>query len=797
MWLSKINFIFCFFCFSLLSFNSNGQLVSGQVKSIHGNPIPFASIHVLNSPIQTVSDSLGRFKLSLSQGKYQLQIQALGYASKIEDIEVSTSDTNFELFMNDEITTLDEIIITANKKEENIIVVPVSATILTAEKINETRTWELEDLKALVPNYQYADLGVNYQQVQSIRGISVFSENPSVATYIDGVSALDVNANGIQFTDIERIEVLRGPQSTLYGRSAMGGVINIITKQPSNKTSMMFESSIGNQGLQRYALALKTPLKSNKLYIGINGQYQKQYGYYYNDLSNEMSFDGQPLKGISEDGQRVGDEESYYGNFLLKYIVNKNIDITFNSKFQKDQSIGASMYYQAVENEKTAIKNPYKLAVNKLGSHKRNINNNALSINYKHQYFQLTSVSSYQFIQQYYQNIDQDLTAYDLATGSTFHHKEGDAIPQQVLNQEIRLTSPNTNKKIKWTLGTYAFYQKYDKRYATRYERLALFFGETPGLQVAQNDEQNYGLALFAQTTYSLKEKMEFTLGLRYDSEWRKSTISKFNMDSLGNINYTVPEFNRSIHFSAFSPKAIITYLFQKNHHLYLSYSKGFRAGGINTASNLNGYETYNPEYSDNIELGHKINSKNGKHTLQTSLFYLYWTNLQLDLRTDNGIYVMHNIGNVKSMGFEIETSSKLIKRLRSDISIGYNNSHYQDFVFLNDNIKGNTTILTPSTTIFTGLQYELKLFKNNILLIRGEWRNFGKQYFDLANTIAQPNYSVFNSRIELKHNSMSIAFWVNNILNKNYISYSMPGYFKYTIINRPRSIGLTLKISI
>jgi outer membrane receptor protein involved in Fe transport len=119
---------------------------------------------------------------------------------------------------------LEEVMVTANKREESIVKVNTSITSLSAKKLEDTRTWGLSGLSALVPNYNYQELGVSFQQIQAIRGIQVFSENPAVSTYIDDVNNIDILANGFAFTDIERIEVLRGPQGTLYGRNEYSGV---------------------------------------------------------------------------------------------------------------------------------------------------------------------------------------------------------------------------------------------------------------------------------------------------------------------------------------------------------------------------------------------------------------------------------------------------------------------------------------------------------------------------------------------------------------------------------------------
>lgn len=651
-------------------------------------------------------------------------------------------------------------------------------------------------MRGLVPNYQYADLGVGYQQMQAIRGISVFSENPSIATYIDGVNALDVSANGMQLIDIERIEVLRGPQGTLYGRNAMGGVLNIITKQPTAKPGGFVEVSLGNQGLQRYAVGLKIPLVKDKLFAGVSGQYQKQFGFYFNDLSDKMSFDGVPLKGTAEDGQRMGDEESFYGNIFLKWLPSSKWKIVLNVKAQRDQSTGASMYYQAVENEAVAVKNPYKMAVNSLGSNSRSIVNTSLAANYYHSKFSFVSVSAYQYILQAYKNIDQDLFPYDLATGATYDKNVGDPMPQRVVSQEFRFSSAPSAKRVTWTAGTYLFYQQYNKRYAATYEKLALLFGERPGTKVSQTDDENSGAAVFGEATYHLKKKWEFTIGLRYDFESRSTLVGKFDIDSANHKTYTVPLNKRSKSFHALSPKAVVSYKLNANHHLYISYSRGFRAGGINTSSKVSGYETYKPEYSDNAELGYKFNSANNQYSLQSSFFYLYWHDLQLDLRTDGGVYVINNIGNVQSLGFEIEATAKPVKNLLADVSIGYNHSRYQNFNFLGQNIKGNKTIMAPAVTLFTGLQYLAELPKQFGILVRGECRYMGEQYFDLINSIKQPGYALLNARVELKYKSVGLSLWIQNIANKKYIAYAMPGYFRYTILNRPRQYGATLNLN-
>lgn len=778
------------------SFSAFGQKISGRVNSIDGKPVPFATISVLNLSKGTISDSLGNFEISLSAGAYKIMVSAMGFSSQVEDVVVDSSEVFIEFALQSEVRALDEVIVSANKTEQPLLDIPVSVTHLSAQQLLESRTWNLEDLRALVPNYQYADLGVSYQQVVAIRGISVFSENPAIATYIDGVNAFDVTANGLQMLDVEKIEVLRGPQGTLYGRNAMGGVINIVTGKPTAKAEGFFESGVGNLGLQKYSFGIKYPICKNLLFSGISGQYEKRFGYYFNDLSNKTSFEGIPLTGSKEDGERMGDEESYFLNYYLKWYPVDQFKTVFNFKTQRDQSTGASMYYQAVENEVTAVKNPYKMAVNDLGSNYRTLLNSSVSLIYSSPKISASSITAFQYILQQYEGIDIDLFPYDLGTGSTFADKSGDPIPQRVLSQEFRLASAENNSPLTWSVGSLFFDQSYNKRYATHYKRLALLFGEQPGIAVSQNDDTNSGMAVYGQFVFHLNEKWEFTTGLRYDYEERNSLISRFRIDSTGVRSYSVPEIAKSKKFNAFSPKGVVSYKLKSRNHFYISYCRGYRVGGINASTKATDYEFYNPEFSENFELGYKYFSENKKYSVQSSAFLIYWKDLQIDYRTDNGVYVVNNIGDVNSTGLEVEAEAKPLSFLHFNASIGINHSRYQQFNFLGDDIKGKHTILAPPVTIFAGIRF-LALQKKAIkLTCISECRYMGDQYFDLINTIKQPAYSVLNAHIIADYKYVSVSGWVRNITDVHYLAYAMPGYFRYSILNRPRTIGFSVKVN-
>lgn len=764
--------------------------LKGVIKDSEGIPLQNIHVQILNSSMEAASDNQGNFSFSVANGSYSLLVRSIGYADLLKTIEVK-SDTTIIFQLATSISTLDEVVVSASKKEVAIINIPGAVTSLSAEKIRDTKIWELGDLTGIIPNFQYAQLGVSYQHQMAFRGISVFSETPSVATYIDGVIALNVAGNGFQLMDVERIEVLRGPQGTLYGRNAMGGVINIITRQPSNKKNGFFETSIGNQGLQRYGFGVKTPLIKNKLFFGLSGQFQRMHGFYTNDLSDKSTFLHEPLKGTPEDGVRVGDENSYYGNMFLKWIPNEKTQITFNTKFQYDHSTGASSYYQAVESDTTAVRHPYKFAVNTLGSHQRSVLNSHLSLRYYHSKYQLNTSFSFQHVRQGYQHIDQDLWPYDLAAGYTFRDELGDAYPQNILSHETRFSSVKDKKGWKWTAGAFAFYQQNDKRYAAVYQELALFFGMQPGTEITITDQHNSGAALFGEISLPVR-KWEFTAGLRGDIENRRTRVARYYLSESGEKEYNIPDTSLNSTYYAISPKAAIQYHIADNQQLYLSYSRGFRAGGNNLFTRGK-YAEYLPETSNNYELGYKILSSDRKYQLSAVLFFLQWNNMQLDMQPEPGYWIIDNIGTAKSLGAEIEFSTRPVKGLSIDANLGINHARYGEFFFLGENIKGYQAILAPASTLQIAPQYSLSV-KDFLLTFRVDWRRIGKQFFDLNNTIHQPAYHLLNLRSAVQYKFVNLALWVQNATGTEYLAFAMPGYFKNSVLNRPRTFGTTIQ---
>ena len=696
---------------------------------------------------------------------------------------------------------LEEVIVTANKREESIIKVNTSVTSLSSKKLEDTRTWGLSGLTALVPNYNYQELGVSFQQIQSIRGIQVFSENPAVSTYIDDVNNIDILANGFAFTDIERIEILRGPQGTLYGRNAMGGVVNIITKKPTNQTNGFAETSFGNLGLQRYSTGIKTPIIKDKLYFGLNGLYQTQDGFLKNNISGTSATD------TNLNGKSVGGEKNLYGNMFLKWLVNNRFHLTLNLKGQQDKS-NNSGFMVSQFSDTYAFANPDVINLSRIQSHERNILNTSLVAKYNADKFTITSISALQTISFGFKDLD-----FPGIYHSYYDGKIGELLPpQKVWSQELRINSHSDNK-FQYTAGVYAFTQKgYEPTTNTAYELSdaeAAAFGLPSGTYlINRNRSNNSGLAGFGEMSYQLTNKLKATVGLRYDYEKREATFNGFGDAML--FNGVVTDINPNItadgNYSAISPKFSVNYSVNELSNIYATYTRGFRAGGINASSLPVGVrQTFDPEYSNNYEIGYKSYLLNKKLSVGASAFLIQWKDLQFYNLVAPFTYARENVGNAQSAGIEIEVSALPVKGLQLDGSFGFNPTEYKGFDLKRVNfgtgvesttaIGGNKLSNAPTHTLFLGAQYEYSINQKLKAIVRGEIRNLGKQYTDIQNQIEQPSYTLLNSRIGLTYGKYSLCIWGQNLTNERYLAYGNPdsSFGRQSRMAQPRTFGLTL----
>ena len=751
-----------------IALTTNGQGISGILQNEKGSPIDGATISVLNTSFQTISNQKGYFSFNeLKTGNYTLYIKSLGYADVSKEININATNnsksTDIKFTLIASTNQLDEVVVTAEKKEALLQKIPASISSLNAKEINAFGLWNTKEITGIIPNLYSADPGDN-RDVTSVRGIATSSYDPTVATYIDGVNQFSLDTYIPTLFDIERIEVLRGPQGTLYGRNAMGGVINIITKQPNNISSGFADISLGNYNQQRITAGFKTPLIKDKLFFGASILSNKRDGYYTNEFT-QTSYDNQ--NGLS-------------GNYFLKYIVSSRWDINLNFKQLANENQGP---FPLVFGTEDALNNPYRLNQNSTTTMKDKTSNSSLSIRYAASGFNFSSQTAYQQNYRYYTNpIDGDFSPIDaISVINNYGNKWNN---NKVLTQDFKFTSaPSNNSKFKWTAGAFLFYQDAPVKQATRFgiDANLMMIGDSLFSIINTSTTLKKGFAVYGQATYALSNQLNMTFGLRNDYENQtQSILGEYQHDPSTELYTTRTDTLGRTHFNALSPKLSLDYQVNNYSLWYGSYSKGFRAGGLSPLSSdpsqppLLGYL---PEYSNNFETGIKNNWLNNKLILNIALFYTKVTDAQVpSLILPDAITITKNTGQLSSKGVEAELMFIPTKGLLLQYSFGTTSASYDKLEIASQgasiNLAGKRPIFTPATTSLLAAQYSYPVSSELQIMLRGEWKYIGTTYFDLSNSIEQSPYHLLNAKLGMEYKKTALSFWAKNLAGTKYISY-------------------------
>ncbi|MCC8359784.1 TonB-dependent receptor [Salinimicrobium sediminilitoris] len=778
--------------FTLISMTSGAQetgRLTGKIISESAEPLENVQVNLLNSSYQTTTSGEGIFSFSaVPYGSYIIRLGKRGYSETTQIVNIDSELVEIEIIFSAEGERLKEVVVTAQKREELIQEIPLSITSLSYENVKQSQIQNANDLTAISPNLYASDPG-DRRTVTSIRGIVTTSYDPAIATYIDGVNQYNLDTYITQLFDIERIEVLRGPQGTLYGRNAMGGVINIITREPQKETTVFGEATLGNYNQQRYMAGIRTPL-TDKLFFGAAGLYEEREGFYTNEFT----------------GSSYDDQKNFSGNYYLKYLFSPTWNATLNLKHFSAENEGAFPLNMGID---AALENPYTLNQNQLSTMKDNTFNTSLVIDHKGENLNFSSQTAYQQNYRYYQNpIDADFSPLDALSIINDYGRDWNTV--KVATQEFRLSSPSgSGRNLKWTAGTYMFYQESPVKQATHFgEDAALMGSEDINYSLINTSEAiGKGIAFFGQLNYEVTEKLGLIAGLRYDYEYKKQSIlGEYQPDSEPEPIFEYqPDSTATASFNAFSPKAGLTYDLSEENLVFFTYSRGFRAGGLTPLSADPSqpplYE-YDPEFSNNFEIGTKNSFLDNRLLVNATLFYTEVTDVQVPtLVMPDGVIVTRNTGSLNSKGVEVELRALLTTGLELSYDLGFTDASYESLLIAQDgsevNFKDNKQIYTPEVTSMLALQYQSNLGLNEDweFTARAEWKYLEEQYFDLANNLRQEPYSLYNGNVGVSYRDIKLMIWGRNIFDTDYVSY---GYnFGAVHLGNPATMGVTLSFEI
>jgi len=774
-------FVFAFLLITLSGFSQETIKLSISAKNKQGIKVEGIEVSLLNSnQLVVVNEKTGIVFNNLSKGYYELLITAEGYASVIWKGQLDRSQ-EVSILMESNSIKLDEVVVSSDKKQANILNTPGSISSINAKQIRDMRIWEISDLSGFAPNLFIANSGDN-RNVTGIRGMVTTSYDQSVATYVDGVAQFNLDTYIPQLNEIESIDIIRGAQGTFYGRNAMGGVINITTKKPTNTTQVNAGVQIGNYGQKRINAAVNAPIIKNKLFLGMSALHDRKNGFYTNEFLN-MKFDKQQQTML---------------NLQLKYFLTKGWSLQADLKQYIAKNDGA---FPLVNDMKALFKNPYTLSQNLTSSMRDNSRNVSVVAKHKGKKTDITLQHARQRNYRFYEkSLDADFSPADIV--GIFNNYGKDFNTVNVMTNELRFNSVKSlpEQAFEWSAGIYQFSQKSPTKQATVFGKDAGLFGipDKNFSIISINKGENNGLAAYGHMSYTINEKVSVNGGMRIDNENRKLTIgSQYEKQPRPAIP-TMADTTGKSSYGAFSPKLGIQFQPTAEQLMYLSFSRGFRSGGLTSISSDPSQvplSAYNPEFSNMFEAGIKGKDKNNQFRYAIAFFY----NKVMDIQTPllvlpDAVTIIQNAGEMNAWGLEGEMEVKLAKGLSLQYSGGLTSAKYAVLGVVSNgaqvDLSGNKQVFTPSTTNYFATQYQTSIAAHE-LMFRLEYNHTGKQFFDLANTIEQKAYGLVNFRSSIRTNHFDISVWGRNLMGKKYINYAYD--FGAAHLGNPRMIGIGL----
>jgi iron complex outermembrane receptor protein len=649
-------------------------------------------------------------------------------------------------------TAISEVIVTANRREARLQDVPISVTALTGNTLQAAQIANPTELTQVIPNLNMVQQAT--QIIPVIRGIGSTSNNQgdeaNVAIYIDGVYIADQTESFSDFPDVERVEVLRGPQGTLFGRNATGGLVQVITKDPrfSPEGNVEFRyGSFDDTTIRAWATA---PL-TDKLAFSVAGYAFGSKGWIH-DLVNQGTAN-------RSDGRMVRAKLLYQpsDNARLKFTISREAvsDPTNLARFPA----GGDTVGRLINPSTIIAPGPWNTAVDAPLTNRRSATRADLQGHLEFTGFALEGTLSYSKSKTFFTS-DIEVTPVPVAAAQGLNITK-------TYTGELRLLSTGTHR-LDWIVGVYGFSNEGTGRTLVAAPTLS----GTPLLD-AQPDARARSAAVFGEGTYHVTDSLDLIVGGRLTYEKRLFSQIWFGAPTINDA---------TIKYTKFTPRVSLKYDIAPRTHLFATFSQGFKSGGFNTVSNSP--VPVNPETLTSYEVGVKSDPTPWLRINATVFDYDY-KNLQVIARIGNtGLSTLQNAASAKDKGGEIEATLLPFDGLTLRGSIAYADSKYSSFPgataniprFVNGVPVGNTSVAVDASgkELVRSPKYTFNIAADYVHPT--PWGNAGgsinvfhsdKLYWDAANIWAAKAYTMINGElfIEPKEN-LRISAWVKNLGN-------------------------------
>lgn len=708
---------------------------------------------------------------------------------------------------------LDEIIVTAQKQAQNIQDVPIALSALSAESIINQGVGGAQALQQLVPGLVYNNTGATAQPF--IRGVGTrLAQNGlelSNATYLDDRYVARPTASMFELADVERIEVLKGPQGTLYGRNATGGAIRVITKDVGDEFGGNLKASYGNFNAYTLSGSVNIPFSDDDG-IRFTGISKGRDGYAKNvDPRGRAEFDDLNYQAVRAK-LKLGLSDAVTSRLTVDYWQRddlagvENVDIS-------PGNLGQSNFLSVASGNPIATR-PGEVASQMTDS---NIGNEVsaqlrFDAELNDRGMKLVSISTFSdFELDWIGDADGggakrlDAFVYENSTG---------------YSQELQLHS-NQDSPVTWLLGGYYFNDDHD------YELTADLSDLIPNFTFSQSAQnvQSESIAIFGQLVWAMSDQTNLTLGGRWTEDSKEVTVMASTREALV-LGATVPT-NLSDSWSEFTPKVTIDHNFTDDMMVYATYARGFKSGGFNYP--VSPAQTLNPETLDSFELGMKGEFADNTIRLNASAFYYDYKDLQVTRASGVGVgaaVTTENAANAKVMGIDMDMTWAATDNLTISAGGSLLDTEYKDyvasaFVFnsaddtaatfgetgmgrVGFDANGSSLIRAPELSFFVSGEYVVDLQNGGEIPLFLSYSYKGDYDFDLVagpreSLLTQQAYGLLNGRVSYKPDNAKweIGLWGQNLTDEVYFDDNVANPTGIRVnYGAPRTYGADLKVT-
>lgn len=722
-----------------------------------------------------------------------------------------------------------DIVVTAQRRKERLQDVPIATTVVGADRTVASRITESSQIASLVPNLQINGSFAAIPKI-TLRGIGtndfVPNLNPAVGTYVDDVYMGLAIGQNFQLFDLDRVEVLRGPQGTLYGKNTTGGAIKYVTRKPESTDGQSYAlATIGNYNRFELETGLNLPI-SSAWSARVSGVMRRADGYIWNPILNR---DENWVDAWATRGQ-------------LRYNPSAATDILIQAYYSKSKADGVIRRLEGPLPGGTDILGntspPYRISINGTPGYE-NVEQHGVNLiaNIGTPIGQLSSISSYEHVVRD-EFDDSDNGPRDLVT-VRYYTKAWSA------GQELRLSGDAG--PLKWSLGGQYYHEQFDNFFDldffpctadanpcvfnpngvalpagyigfTQFPNIPTFAAEgIVGLPIATSgkypwSQTNDSYALFTDSTLSLTSRLKVIAGVRWSSETRHFSGKSHLYPTLapqaavGLFPSGFPSVNLRKSWNNVSGRFVLDYKPTNDQLFYLSYSTGFRSGNFNSGAYTSLAaisQIVNPEQVKSFELGAKTQWLDHRVQANLALFYMKYDNLQVSVFR-NATSLLTNAAKADVKGGEFELVATPVHGLNLRAAIGYLDAKYTNFIYNQSplvDLSGNTLVNAPRWTSTLSVDYEAQLDSRTTFKIGGDLRSQSKVYFTVFNedAMSQDAYSILNLRVGLAWpaSGLSATIFATNVTDRiaavDGLTVGAPFGVNSRQYNRPRMIGLTL----